>query len=57
MGYASVHRTALLAGLEPGSHGLCCPASDGNGIAQPLPRVALRGGANAICGASLMVRE
>ena len=56
MRYTIVHWAALLPGLPPGSYDLCCRTTDGNGIAQPLPRPLLRTGFNEIHRVTLVVK-
>lgn len=54
--YAIVHWAALLPGLEPGGYELFCRTIDGNGIAQPMPRMLPRTGVNALHRVELAVK-
>jgi hypothetical protein len=55
--FAIAHWAALLPGLPAGSYDLCCRTIDANGIAQPMPRLALpRTGVNAIHRVTLVVK-
>ena len=56
MRFTIVHWAALLPGLAPGSYDLCCRTIDGNGIAQPMPRLLPRTGSNAIHRVDLIVK-
>jgi hypothetical protein len=54
--YTIAHWAALLPGLPAGEYDLCCRTIDGNGLAQPMPRMLPRTGYNALHIVSVTVK-